>query len=204
MDLEVLKRELARLGVFQSGHFKYRSGKHGEVYLDKDSIYLDVYLVEILCQDLAKKVWANHQPQVVAGPAMGGIILSNRIGYWLSKGQDIWSGGVIKSVYAEKKNAGFVFRQVYARAIRGKSVLIVEDIINTGGTVIRIAEAIRNIGGVVSGAATLINRGQVKAEDIGIPHLISILDIPLPSWEVPCPLCLRGIPLSEDLGHGGK
>lgn len=205
MDLETIKQEFERRGIFRAGHFEYTSGRHGDVYINKDAIYPDTYLVNTLCQTLSDIIWPKYRPEVVVGPAMGGVILSTWLAFWLSEHEKLWSGQHVPSVYAEKERGGFVLKRGFDKIVAGKSVVIVEDVVTTGASAKKVAEAVREAGGNILLVVSLVNRGNAEAKDIGVPHFFSLLSIPLPSWQATdCPLCRRGVPIDMDFGHGAK
>lgn len=85
----------------------------------------------------------------------------------------------------------------------GKNVLIVEDIINTGGTVKNIVDLVRSLDGRVFGISAICNRGDATKKSLGVPELISLVNIKLISWpEKECPLCQKGIPVNVEFGKG--
>jgi orotate phosphoribosyltransferase len=82
-------------------------------------------------------------------------------------------------------------------------VLLVEDIITTGGSIKAVSDAVREAKGTVAGLAAICNRGGVRAEDIGAPILFSMAELPLTSWpESECPLCRQGVPINVEVGKG--
>lgn len=102
------------------------------------------------------------------------------------------------------ETGNYVIKRGYDKLIAGKKVLVVEDILTTGGSVKKTVEAVRAIGGEVAGVAALCNRGGVTAEDIGdVPELFSLVNITLESWEASeCPLCAQGVPINTSVGKG--
>ena len=83
-------------------------------------------------------------------------------------------------------------------------VLVVEDILTTGGSVKKVIEATRAIGGEVVGLGVLCNRGGITSHDVGdVPKLFALVNVTLESWtEAECPLCAKGIPINTDVGKG--
>jgi orotate phosphoribosyltransferase len=137
---------------------------------------------------------------VIAGATIGGAILANSVGFnsWQLLGR---KGSLV--VFAEEKDRKRVFRRGYETLIPGRNVVIVEDVTATGETIKNMAEAVNTLGGRAQAAVTVFNRGGVTAKRAGVPHLFSLLNVPLPSFEpADCPLCKEGIPIREDIGHG--
>ena len=85
-----------------------------------------------------------------------------------------------------------------------KRVLVVEDILTTGGSARKVVEAVRAIGGNVVGVGVLCNRGGVTAQDLAnVPKLEVLVNISLDAWnEADCPLCKQGVPVNPDVGKG--
>lgn len=98
----------------------------------------------------------------------------------------------------------FIIKRGYEKLVSGKDVLVVEDIINTGGTVQKTIEAVRVCGGRVVGVGALCNRGNVTKADLGdISEFHVLADLPLQSWnEDECPLCRQGIAVNTHVGKG--
>ena len=134
------------------------------------------------------------------GPATGGIILSQWVAYHLSEleGRDVYS------TYADKDGEGFVIKRGYDELIKGKNVIVVEDLVTTGGSLRKVIEAARGAGATVAAAVAVCNRGDVTSEMIGNPpEFISLLTVQLEQWPAEeCELCKTGIPVNTDVGHG--
>jgi orotate phosphoribosyltransferase len=185
---------LAETGAVITGsHVVYTSGRHGSAYVNKDAVYPHPAHVSTLCRLLAEAAAPCHA-EVVCGPALGGIILSQWTAHHL---------GAL-AVYAEKvPEGGLALRRGYDRLVAGRRVLVVEDIVTTGGSVRQAVAAVRAAGGEVVMAAVLCNRGGVTAADLGVPALASLVTLSLDSWEeAACPLCREGVPVNTDVGKG--
>jgi orotate phosphoribosyltransferase len=179
--------------VLRDTHVVYTSGRHGSAYVNKDAVYPRTERVRELCgllADAARPLGA----EIVCGPAMGGIILAQWTGHHLG----------LPAVYAEKAAAGgLVLRRGYDKLVAGRRVVVVEDVINTGGSLVEAIQAVRTAGGTVVGAVALCNRGGVTAAALDVPALHALLDLSLESWPAEdCPLCRRGVPVNTDVGKG--
>jgi orotate phosphoribosyltransferase len=179
--------------VLQDSHVVYTSGRHGSAYVNKDAVYPHTERVRELCAmmaELARPLGA----EVVCGPAMGGIILAQWTGHALG----------LPAVYAEKASeGGMVLKRGYDRVVRGRRVLVVEDVLNTGGSIAEAVRAVATAGGIVAGAVALCNRGGVTADAIGVPVLHALVEVALDSWAADaCPLCRDGVPINTDVGKG--
>lgn len=189
--------------VITDSHIVYTSGKHGSAYVNKDAVYPHTQLTSDLCLAMAQSViWHGSGIQAVIAPAVGGVILSQWTAYHLS---NIY-GREVMGVYAEKAPNGdeFVIKRGYDKLVQGKNVLVVEDILNTGGSVRKVGEAVQRTGGNIVAVAALCNRGNVSKEDIGNPpHLITLANVKMDAWdEEKCPLCAAGKPINTNVGKG--
>lgn len=103
---------------------------------------------------------------------------------------------------AIKRNL-FTIKRGQAKHIAGKTkVLVVEDILNTGGSAALTVKAVREAGGEVVAVGALVNRGGVTAEGLGVPYLVSLLNVTMSAWdETECPLC-PDTPINTEVGHG--
>lgn len=191
---------LERVGAFRKGHFVLTSGRHGDTYINKDAIYPYTQETSSLCQAMAEH-FKDANIEVVIGPAVGAAILSQWTGHHLTE----QSGRDVFSVYADKDGAGgFVLRRGYDKLVKNKRVLIVEDLMTTGGSVLKVVDVVRALGADVAGVAVICNRGGVTADRIGNPtRFICLVNVQLDSWEAKdCPACEHHVPINTDIGHG--
>jgi orotate phosphoribosyltransferase len=179
--------------VIRDSHVVYTSGRHGSAYVNKDAVYPRTERVRELCAllaDAARPLGA----EIVCGPAMGGIILAQWTGHHLG----------LPAVYAEKApEGGMVLRRGYDQLVRGRRVVVVEDVVNTGGSLAETIRAVRAAGGTVVGAVALCNRGGVTAAALDVPALTALVELSLESWTAgECPLCRRDVPIDTSVGKG--
>lgn len=113
-------------------------------------------------------------------------------------------GREVLSIYAEKSSSGegFEIKRGYDSYVSGKRCLIVEDILNTGGSALKVIQKIKSLGGQPIGIAVLCNRGGVTPADLDhIPRLVSLIDVSFEAWSAAdCPMCKKGIPINTSLG----
>ncbi len=189
-------------GIIQNGHFVYASGKHGDVYVNKDAIYPYPHLVSELCHIIAKFHYDQRTSiDVVVGPATGGVLLSNWTAHHLSK----LTRRSIVGVYADKVGDAFEIGRGYPVFVTGKNVLVVEDIFTTGGSAKKTVDAVHRIDGHVAAVHGLCNRGDVTAEQVGALHLDTLFSLPAKAYaEDECPMCAADLPINTEVGHGRK
>ncbi|TSC81774.1 MAG: orotate phosphoribosyltransferase [Parcubacteria group bacterium Gr01-1014_20] len=102
-----------------------------------------------------------------------------------------------------KKYDSLDLKRGYNKLIAGKRVLVVEDILNTGGTALKAVNVARQNKGQVVAVAALCNRGGVTVEMFGVEELYSLLNINMQVWTAAeCPMCEEGIPVNVALGKG--
>jgi len=197
-------RKFEELGVvIINSHIVYTSGKHGSAYVNKDVIYSDTQLTKDFCLLIADN-FNNDGIEVVVGHATGGAILAQYMAQHLTA----ITGRKIYAAYADKeefsKEEKFIIRRGYNKLVYKKRVLIVEDVLNTGGSVKKVIDAVRFINGNVIGVGALCNRGNVTSEQIGNPpKFFSLTNISLEAFkEEDCPLCAKKIPINTDIGKG--
>lgn len=194
--------------VIRGDHFVYVTGEHGDGWIDKDSIFVHTERVSELC-GLLTKVLGQRSFDYVCGPATGGLIVSQWTASHLG----------LPAVFAEHAKeegyhpgsqqaagplrAPFTIRRGYDRAISGKRVLVVDDVVNTGLSVRETASAVAAVGGEVVTVATLCTRGNATAADVGCQDFVSLTEVLVPSWPgAGCPLCADGVPVNTRYAHG--
>ncbi len=218
---------LSALGaIIADDHIVYTSGRHGSVYVNKDFLYPHTHVLTRLCNAMAERwiktlAWSgmSYSVDVVVAPAVGGVILST----WIAHSLSLLTARQVLGVYAEKhavavpdpenlcracftQTGEFVLNRGYDRLVANRDVLVVEDVLTTGGSVRKVVEAVRQCGGRVVGVSVLCNRGNVTAHDVGdVPHLHSLVNFSLESWpEEECPLCASGVPINTTVGKGAE
>jgi orotate phosphoribosyltransferase len=176
---------LRKTNALLQGHFKLASGRHSARYIEKFRIMEDPAATTALCGLIADHYRAAR-PEVVVGPAMGGVILAFETGRQLG----------VRNIFTEKDANG---RHVVERGFMltpGERALVVDDVLTTGGSVRQALDLVRGTGADVIGVGFLIDRSGGSV-DFGVPffacHTMSI-----ESYDpAACPLCREGLPLVE-------
>jgi orotate phosphoribosyltransferase len=174
-----------RAGALLDGHFRLSSGLHSTGYLQCALVLQDPRDAAVLGEALAAKVKALGAG-VVLSPALGGVIIGHEVARALG----------VRALFAERStppNAALTLRRGFSLA-PGERVLVVEDVLTTGGSTRETIEVARASGGHVVGAAAIVNRSGGEV-DLGVP-LHALLDISLPTYDpAACPLCAQGVPV---------
>jgi orotate phosphoribosyltransferase len=187
-------------GALREGHFLLKSGRHGDAYVEKFAVLSDPAATSELCG-----FWAaasrgqDGEPMVdlVAGPTTGGVILAFETGRQLG----------LRAIFAEEVRAadGTTHRE-FRRGFRiepGERVLLVDDILTTGGSLLAMIPAVEAMGGEIVECAVLVDRSGGKltltSPLTGRTYPVrSLWQLDLPTYEpgpATCPLCLDGTPL---------
>lgn len=183
VDVERVFRES---GALREGHFVLASGRHSALYLEKFQVLQHPAETELLCSAIA--AWARSLGALtVAGPTTGGIILAHEVARQLG----------VRAIYAERREGapGREFRRGFAIK-PGERLLVVDDIMTTGGSIQETIDAVRSAGGTVVGAGVLVDRsGGASSLDVPV-HALWRLDIPSYA-PAECPLCAKGTPAAH-------
>jgi orotate phosphoribosyltransferase len=189
--------------IVTDSHFVYTSGRHSSVYINKDALYLHTGTISALCKMMVEP-YNPEQVDVVVGPVLGGIVLSQWAAHHLNQRR---VNGETLAVYAEKASDGldkqFFFGRGYAQYIAGKNILVVEDVLTTGGSARQVIEVVRALGGNIVALSVLCNRGNVRPSDVGGVAISALVSIDLDTYAPEdCPLCKANVPVNMELGKG--
>ncbi len=178
--LDLLKER----GALQEGHFILASGLHSGQYVEKFRLLEDPRATERAVKALAEQV-ARYDVDVVVGPVTGGVILAYEMARQLGT----------EGYFTEKAdNGGMVLRRGFQ--VAGRRVLLVEDIVSTGSSVLKAAEAVKAAGGEVVAYAILVDRSSGRFQPSEPLHALVTLEIKAyPPHEIPEEL--KQIPIQE-------
>jgi len=166
-------------GALMEGHFKLTSGRHSNRYMQCAQVLQYPEYTEKLAAHIAEK-YADADIEVVIGPAMGGIIVAYETARQLK----------VPGIFCERENGQMALRRGFT-LYPGQKVLVVEDVVTTGGSVLEVMDIVRQNGAEVAGVAVLVDRSAGKV-DFGV-RKEAVLSMDIESWEAPdCPLCREG------------
>ena len=171
-----------RSGALLEGHFRLTSGLHSPGYLQCALVLSHPDSAARLGSALADRI-RGVRATVVLSPALGGVIIGHEVARALG----------VRALFAERQDGVLTLRRGFTLSERDR-VLVVEDVLTTGGSTKETMDVARAAGAQVVGAASIVNRsgGTVKFD---VP-LESLLDYALPTYEPEnCPLCAQGLPV---------
>ena len=178
-----------RAGAILKGHFLLTSGLHSPVYWEKFKVLQYPNYTEQLCRLIADH-FRQQEIQVVAGPTTGGIILAFEVAKQLG----------VRGIFAEKTGEK---ERAFKRGFgidSGEKVLIVDDLLTTGGSIREVMAAVNKLGGIIIGIGVLVDRSE-HGVDFGVPLFSCHRAVPPPTYSPEnCPLCAEGIPLVKPGG----
>ncbi|MBI2767511.1 MAG: orotate phosphoribosyltransferase [Chloroflexi bacterium] len=178
-----LEAQLQARGGILRGHFQLASGRHAGTYVEKFRILQWPDLTGALSEQIADHY--RGQTNLVAGPTTGGIILSYETARHLG----------LRSIIAERKDdgAGREFKRGFEIG-PGDRVLVVDDVLTTGGSIRDVIDAVRARGAEVAGVGVLVDRSGGTV-DFGVPFF-ACLTVDIASYTpADCPECRQGLPL---------
>ncbi len=177
-----VKELLLKHGAILEGHFLLTSGLHSGMYVEKFQVLQYPKATEKLCEGFAEK-FKDEKIDVVIGPVTGGIILAHETAKHFGT----------RAIFAERDNGRMTIKRGF-EIQPGERVLIVEDIVTTGGSVMEVIDVVREWGGIVAGVAMLVDRSGGTV-DFGVPAK-ALLTLKIDTFTPEnCPLCKAGTPL---------
>ena len=169
-------------GALLEGHFKLTSGLHSNTYFQCAKVLqYPEYLTEI-CRNIAS-FFSGLKVDTVISPAVGGIVVGTEVGRQLG----------VKTVFAERKNGEMALRRGFSVS-PGDKVLVVEDVITTGGSVAEVIGVVTKAGAEIVGVGSVVDRsnGTVTLAE----KQFSLLTLEVKNYEPHnCPLCDQNVPI---------
>lgn len=178
-------------GALLNGHFKLTSGLHSNTYFQCAKVLQHPEHLAEICRHIADHFKQNDIDTVIS-PAIGGIVVGTEVGRQLG----------VKTIFAERKDGTMSLRRGFSIE-PGEKILVVEDVITTGGSVAEVIEIVKSYGGDIVGVGTVVDRsnGKVTLAD----NQYSLLSLEVRSYEpADCPLCKDNIPLESPGSRASK
>ncbi len=189
-------------GAFREGHFQLKSGRHADAYVEKFAVLSDPAATSELCGFWAVRMRGHDDPSrplvdLVAAPTTGGVILAFETARQLG----------LRSIFAEEvRDADGATRREFRRGfaiLPGERILIVDDILTTGGSLLAMIPAVEAMGGEIVECAVLVDRSggrtTLVSPTTGRTYpLRSLWQLDLPTYEAgeaTCPRCAAGEPV---------
>ncbi|HZK25146.1 MAG TPA: orotate phosphoribosyltransferase [Oscillospiraceae bacterium] len=173
---------LQKTGVLLEGHFLLTSGRHSDRYLQCARVFQYPDYAEEFCQALAA-MFKEEQVDVCIGPALGGVVIA----------YETARACKTRGIFAERDQAGLMTLRRGFSIEAGERVLVLEDVVTTGGSVREVIALIRELGGNVVGVASIVDRSNGKV-DFGVPYQ-ALIRLDVASYDAEdCPLCKQGTP----------
>jgi orotate phosphoribosyltransferase len=171
-----------RSGALLEGHFRLSSGLHSPGYLQCALVLQHPREAEALGAALGTIV-RSLGAQAVLSPALGGIVIGQEVGRALG----------VRAIFAERADGALTLRRGFTLDA-GEKVLVVEDVVTTGGSTRETMDVARNAGAVVVGACAIVDRSGGK-QGIDVPFH-ALLPMEVKTYQPDdCPLCKQGIPV---------
>lgn len=184
LEKEAILDLFRKAGAFLEGHFLLTSGLHSPYYVEKFKLLQYPRYVEQLAQAIAEH-FTKERVDIVVGPAVGGIILAYEVARVFG----------VRMAFTEREEGKMRFRRDFTLSEKD-NVLVVEDVVTTGASLLEVIEAVREKGASIIGVGVLVDRSGGK---VSLPYPY----VPLLTMEMPvytpdaCPLCKESITLQK-------
>ena len=192
MTEQEVKEILVKTNAIMDGHFLLTSGLHSPHYVEKFNVLQHPKYTEQLCKAMAEK-FKDSNIETVVGPVTGGVILAHETGKALGT----------RAIFTERVDGKMTFRRGFSLH-EGERVLIVEDIVTTGGSIKEVIEVVKSYGAIPVAVSMLVDRSGGKA-DFGDVPATALLHMNVETYKPEeCPLCKNNIPITKRGSTGKK
>ncbi len=177
-------------GAILKGHFKLTSGKHSDQYIEKFRLLENPIALDQICASMAE-IYKDKNIDLVVSAAVGGILLAGGVGRYLNT----------KHIFSERVEGKMVFKRGFHIEPK-QNIIIVEDIVTTGGSINEIIELVEEYDANIIGIVSIVDRND-KLKIFKYSYE-TLLNFPAQSWdEEKCPDWLKKIPIQKP-GSTGK
>jgi orotate phosphoribosyltransferase len=179
---DAILERFRRRGALLEGHFRLTSGLHSSGYLQCALVLQHPEDAEA-CGRAIADLTRSYRPAAVLSPALGGIVIGHEVARALG----------VRALFAERQDGVLTLRRGFSIA-PGERILVIEDVVTTGGSTRETIDVARAVGGVVVAAAAIIDRSG-GAQQLDVPFH-ALATVPLPTHQPDaCPLCADGRPI---------
>jgi orotate phosphoribosyltransferase len=185
--------------LMMNGHFDYGNGYHGRVYLNAHQLFRHPSTIWRFAQDLLDVMPSDlvQSTEVVAGPVTGGALLAHTMAGLLDSRRNLTHPPCSFAPFNYDGAGGFALRDFYRKELKGKRVLLADDVRNTGETLARCAALVKDAGGVVVASVEIYDRCEANLE-IGVPNIaLAEYRAPANYRAAECPLCAQKLPITH-------
>ncbi len=180
---------MRELGALHQGHFQLSSGLHSNTYFQCARLLQFPELARELGAALAE-FFPGTGYDLVVSPALGGILIGHEVARALGR----------RFVFSERKDGVMMIRRGFELA-PGEKVIIVEDVVTRGTSLLEVKKVVEDAGGVVVGLTSIIDRTGGEVE-LPLP-LQSLAKVSVETWTATdCPLCQAGQELTKPGSRG--
>lgn len=185
--------DMKAAGALLEGHFKLSSGLHSSRYLQCALYLADPTRAEAAGRQLAARL-KSAAAQLVVAPALGGVVIGHEVARALED---------VPSFFTERSEGAMTFRRGF-RIEPGCRVLVVEDVVTTGGSTREVMGAVTQQGATVVGVGAIVNRSGHENPFAPLPFT-ALLTVDVPTYPPEsCPLCASGVPLTKQGSRAEK
>jgi len=183
------------LGIFREtkalleGHFQLTSGLHSPHYFQCARVLQYPKYLQLFAGEIAGH-FEHDEIQVVISPAIGGIVVGTEVGRTLG----------VRTIFAERKDGSMQIRRGL-EVLPNERVLVVEDVVTTGGSVQEVIALANKAGAQLTGVGYVVDRSNGKISFA--PKHFSVLQMDVTAYKPEdCPLCRKNIPITKPGSRG--
>lgn len=186
MTEQEVEQLLIETKAILKGHFLLTSGLHSDTYVEKFQLLQHPKHTAQLCAELANR-FKDDKISAVVAPAVGGVIIAHEVALNLGA----------RALFTEREENGIMILNENFEIKPGERVLVVEDIVTTGGSVKEVLNVVVAHGAQLAGIGILVDRSDGQAQ-FGNIKTESLLHLSIPTYkDSDCPLCKQEIPVTK-------
>lgn len=189
--------DMRRFEVVMEGHFDYGNGFHGRLYLNPHKLLQWPSTIWRVAQDLIDIMPTDFaEAEVIAGPATGGAVLAHTVAGLLDGRRPMTHAPYSFAPFGDQEGSP-TLSPFYAKGMRDKRVLIVDDVRNTGMTFRKCADLVAEAGGIVIGTMQIVDRCEACVT-VDVPNVALVEYTAPPNYAAAsCPMCAAKVPITS-------